>query len=91
MYNVKKYGERVVVIHNSENGKRTSFSLLPRKALTQKWLTELGAEYGVEEILVVQEWSHSAVNHFSSGNLFTYYRLNDIGRWWSEKQSRVNW
>ena len=88
MNNEKKLGERVVLVGNAD--KRTQFSLLPRKPLTQQWLTELGAEYGVEEIVVVQKWWHSAVNHFSHGNLFTYYRLNDIGKWWSEKQSRVS-
>lgn len=84
MYSKKKVGERVVLVGNA--GNRTQFSLLPRKALTQQWLTQLGGEYGVDEITVAQEWSHSAVNHFSSGHIWTTYRLNDMGRWWSEKR-----
>ena len=84
MYNVKKVGHRVVLVGDGNN--RTQFSLLPRKALTQQWLSELGQQYGVEEITVAQKWTHSAVNHFSSGYIWTTYRLNEIGRWWSEKR-----
>ena len=84
----KKFKERVVVL--GPKSARVEFSLLPNKALSQKWLSELVAEHGGEDVSVHQEWTNSTVGHFSSGWAITVWSRPSGSKWTARKMHHTN-
>ena len=88
MNNGKQFKERVVLV--GERGSRVEFSLLPGKALSQKWLDQLVEDHGGESVDVLQAWTNSTVGHFSSGFVLTTWTKSELGKWVSEAFHRTN-